>query len=771
MSSNVLRNIITTTLALLVSSLIQPVLAQEALEEVVVTATKRSVSIQEVPVSIIAVDGKSLEQDAITDLAQLSRTIPNLIIGDAVLTTAVSIRGMGSQPERGFEQSVGMFIDDIYMPRSRQYRSPLMDVDRVEVLRGPQAVLFGLNSTAGAVSIITNRTRPGGELLFDIMGQYEAEHGGEKITAVLGGSPTDTLGLRLAVQSTRMDGYIHNDFNGKDVGGSDETVVRFSGVWEPTDRMGFDLKVESGEFDMDGNLGEQWGPDSLNQLLLLGLPGGDDGQLNWRHDIDAAFMPIVASAFGGRTSPGLSQKYENLSLTANFDIGEHTLTAILGSSEMDYDMYTDADLSALAIMDIGVIEEFEQDSFELRLTSPGGRRFDYILGFYMHDNEVSNHQPAVLDPTFSFAPGSYGFDQVYTNGSYTTASDLTSVFATGTFHFNDAWRLTAGVRSTDEDKNYARASQCLPVRGGVIEFAPSQDDQDIIDANSVDFFCANLDGFTDKRSANNVMPEVAIEIDFNDDIMWYAKYSESAKSGGWVASTIVALNLIAYDDEESDSIEVGMRSFLADGKIALNFAIFSTQFHDLQVNSFDPVTAAAGVRNAARATSEGIEFDTKWLINDSITMQLAYAYLDAAYDDFADAPCAISEVLAGTPAPCDATGKILPLAPEHSLNVGIDVNHALSSGRRFLAGLSVSYSGDYYTDAALEPALIQSSFTTVGARIGFEASDAKWNVSLVGTNLTDEAVLNNSFPFFNNMGFIQPPRRVWLQASWRFMRD
>jgi outer membrane receptor protein involved in Fe transport len=436
---------------------------------------------------------------------------------------------------------------------------------------------------------------------------------------------------------------------------------------------------------------------------------------------------------------------------------------------MEYDMYTDIDASALALFDMGVNEEFEQDSLEVRWTSPGGNRFDYILGFYMHDNEVRNNQPTVWDPTSTFAPGAYGFDQVYTNGSYVMGSDLWSLFVTGTFHISDSWRLTAGVRYTDEEKDYQRESTCLPVRGGVVDFNPSEVDQAIIDANAGAFFCANLDGFSDDRSSYNWMPEVAVEWDLNDEIMWYGKYSESAKSGGWVASTIVAENLINYDDEESNSWELGMRSYLAGGGVALNFALYRTQFDDLQVNSFDQISFAAGVRNAASAISQGIEIDGSWLINDWLTMRAAYAYLDATYDIFEDSPCPISEILAGTPAPCDASGKRLPLAPEHSLSLGFDVNHQLSSGLRFLAGLNLAYTDDYDTDAGLEPALIQSSFTTVGARIGLEEANAKWNVSLVGTNLTDEAILNFSFPVFNNIGFIQPPRMIWLQLTWRFM--
>ena len=168
------------------------------LEEVIITATKRVESIQEIPMSIQAVTGESIQERGITSLDQLSATMPSFQVGDSLLTTSISMRGMGSQPERGFEQSVGMFIDGIYMPRSRQYRAPFMDAARVEILRGPQAVLFGLNSTAGAVNIITNSTMPGDEFSSDVTVGYETEYEGVTVQGYVGGSVGDTVGLRLA---------------------------------------------------------------------------------------------------------------------------------------------------------------------------------------------------------------------------------------------------------------------------------------------------------------------------------------------------------------------------------------------------------------------------------------------------------------------------------------------------------------------------------------------------------------------------------------------
>jgi outer membrane receptor protein involved in Fe transport len=171
------------------------------LEEVVVTATKRAESVMDIPMSVQAISGERLEAMAITELGDLATTIPNFSIGDGVTTNLITMRGMGSGEDRSFEQSVSMFVDGIYMPRSRQTRTPFFDADRVEILRGPQAVLFGLNSTAGAISIHSKVNNPGDEFEARLTGEYETEYEGGKVTGVIGGSPLDSLGLRLAVES------------------------------------------------------------------------------------------------------------------------------------------------------------------------------------------------------------------------------------------------------------------------------------------------------------------------------------------------------------------------------------------------------------------------------------------------------------------------------------------------------------------------------------------------------------------------------------------
>ena len=173
--------------------------AQAQLEEVLVTATKRAENPQDIPLSIDVVSGETMKNMGITDFVELQSSIPSLNVAYGVTTEVIAIRGLGSGQERSFEQSVGMFIDNFYMPRSRQYQSPFFDVARVEVARGPQSAIHGLNSTAGAISVVTNKTMPGDPFVFDVMADYEMEYGGGGIEAVIGGSPTDSVGLRLSL--------------------------------------------------------------------------------------------------------------------------------------------------------------------------------------------------------------------------------------------------------------------------------------------------------------------------------------------------------------------------------------------------------------------------------------------------------------------------------------------------------------------------------------------------------------------------------------------
>jgi iron complex outermembrane receptor protein len=427
----------------------------------------------------------------------------------------------------------------------------------------------------------------------------------------------------------------------------------------------------------------------------------------------------------------------------------------------------DIDAGPLPIIDGGINETFRQTSLELRWASPAGAKFDYILGFYGHDSDLLNHQPNVFDPTLSTDPGAFGFDQVFTTGSFENGSRLWSLFATATWKISDQFRLSGGARYVDENKDYWRSATCVPIRDGVIDFDPGPEDQALFETYSAEFFCGTLDGFSDNRDSTSFLPEVVITWDRGQDTMWYAKYSQSAKSGGFAGALIVAPEAIEYDEEESLGFELGRRSRIAGGRAEFNFALFRTDFDNLQVNAFDPVTGVGVITNAADARTQGIELDGGWLVKRYLTLRAALAYLDAKYVSFPNAPCPISSTLAGAEPPCDASGKSLPRAPEFSGSQSADLDYRIAPGVRFLAGLNLGYTDEYLVDSALESALKQDAYVSVGAHVGFESPNGHWTLALAGTNLTNEPILNDALPFLGNAGYIQSPRRIWLRLGYR----
>jgi outer membrane receptor protein involved in Fe transport len=370
------------------------------------------------------------------------------------------MRGIGSGEDRSFEQSVSMFVDGIYMPRSRQTRTPFFDADRVEILRGPQAVLFGLNSTAGAISIHSAVNNPGDSFEASITGEYETENEGASGTLIVGGSPLDNLGLRLAIKSGDSgDGYIDNNFLG-DQGDSESTVARLSVVWEPTDDLRATAKYNYADYEVNGQTAEP-----VNRFAKAVDNG--DGQLNWKNSGIGELLPLLSAVSGNTMSkPGADQEAENFSLNVDYMLGEHTLTGLFGYSDYDYNLATDLDSVSFAGLGIPGVsldavsyEEYEQTSFELRLTSPGGETLDYVVGAYYQDSTLEAEQPAVtlLPPDATGQPvdllerGNNFFDQDAT---------LWSAFASLTWNITERMRAIGGVRYSDDDKDWDRKGTC-----------------------------------------------------------------------------------------------------------------------------------------------------------------------------------------------------------------------------------------------------------------------------------------------------------------------
>ncbi|WNC73630.1 TonB-dependent receptor [Thalassotalea psychrophila] len=738
------------------------------LEHITVTSTKRTQSIKDIPMSIHAISGDDLKNESISGLADLSGSVPNLIITETLGTTNVNIRGMGTGNDASFEQSTSLFIDGIYMPRSRQYRAPFMDVERVEVLRGTQAVLFGLNSTAGAISVVSKTSAPEDDFEASLSVDHEFEYGETTTGLTIGSGVTDTLGLRLAVQNVTSDGMGVNTYTGKDINEKDETVVRLTSVWQPTDDLTITAKVDQAEFDITGNLHRTF---------------TEKGDYTYDVDFDASTLPLLTPNELSKLKhqgdePGIDHESTNVAIDISYDLNDYTLSAIFGYSEFDNVQQLDLDGSSswiigpllglpadpgTASIDNLVSEDYEQTSFELRLASPVSDSFNYIVGLYYQDSTLDRRSANIVNTHYLypvFTGGAVNASHEWTEINLDQNTEAMSAFANATWSFTDDMRLTFGARYITEDKDQLREAQNMIKMGDVWVPVPG-----------LLLFTATFDGLEQDRTSDNIMPEAMFQWDANDDTMFYAKAGTSAKSGGFAASLqIVDPDVLEYDDEEAFGLEAGVKGSFSENMGDYTIALFRTEYDDLQVNTYDEAGQST-IQNAATSISQGLEAEVRFMMNDYIMVGGSFAYLSAEYDEFTTGPCNEQETIAsgGTCTSSDKSGETMPYAPELSAKVYADIVYPMFDSLDFTAGVSLQYSDEFYTEGSLDEMGLQESFHKINARIGVKSTDDVWDVQLIGKNLNDEMTLG-SYQFFagQRIATYANPMTVNLQATYRF---
>ncbi|WNC66965.1 TonB-dependent receptor [Thalassotalea nanhaiensis] len=771
-------NKITTALsvALLGSTIAVPTFAAEdeqlkGLEVIQVTATKRITTAQETPLSLEAINGDDIAKKGLANLEDLTTSMPNINIGSGLGVQTVSMRGMGSGNERSFEQSVGMFIDGVYMPRSRQYRAPFFDAERVEIIRGPQAVLYGLNATAGTITVNSASTQPGDEGFLNLSAGYEVEYAGYNVGAVTGGSLGDDVGARLAVRYTdNGDGFYYNEYENaltgqeaQDEGDGDETIVRGTLVWDASDNLKITTKVDYADAETLGETGE-----TINHPLM---PLGIDGEMDWTRNASSTL-----SSWWNDKGPGMYHELLNASIKADYSMGDHLVTATFGHSTSDFDLITNTATLPGDFLSVSIYEEFTQNSAEFRLTSPETGNFSYIAGLYVAASELENVTVSALGPAIlGDGPTGTGLS---IGGSFLNTLDTTTIspFVSGTYNISDDFRITAGVRYSSEEKEVGRENlECFMKAsdgaGGFMELTPNL--TDVYESMGLAAICGTLAGLEDDKTSTNLMPEVIAQYDISNDTNSYAKLSVSKKSGGYGFSTSIgSAEALDFDDETAKSIELGIKTRFMDGRGQANLAIYHTIYEDLQQNSFtfnDDGTVDTAIVNAGESLSQGFEADVKFLLTENLTIGASVAYLSSEYEEFELGTCYVGQ----TPtipdtAICDKTGENTPFAPEFSGNIFADLYQPITDELVLTAGVNVSFSDEYYTESTLDPMGVQESYERVDARIGLMNSDETWSISVVGKNLTDEAINNFTQPIVGYVVVPGAPRTVTVQGTYNF---
>lgn len=768
--------------------------AQEnMLEEVTVTAQKRAQSLQDVPLSVSAIAGDKLEKSAITDLADLTSYVPNFSKSDTSVGQYLVIRGISSGINQGFEQSVVQFVDDVALGRSNLARMPFMDLERVEVLRGPQNVLFGKNAIGGAISMVT--AKPTEEFMARGLLEYTPEWDGTAITGVVSGPLTDSVRARLAVRAAREDGYFENNLTGNEEPNREEGAVRGIIDWDITDRFSASLKLERSNIDFRGRNDEMYftytNPVPSSPFYGLTYPqiamavgaltgqdvGSDDGKQDYRRNTNLA-----------ETS---DNEVNNATLRLDWDLDWATLTSVTGYVDYTVDERTDTDAAGIDAFTNKKDQSFDQFSQEIRFTSPGGEFIDWIGGAYFQTWDLE-HQSLFLvdDQNLWSALGILGaatgdpslaalgaLTNLQNSRNYDGDSDLWAVFAQGTFNLSDRFRLTVGARYSDEKKSAHRVMDVINSQTGQFDLTQAAIANAVFGADfktlgEVTGGLYPIHDLRGERSESSFTPSAILEFDATDDTMFYVSAKKGFKSGGFDGEGNAAGNF-EFEDENVKAYEGGMKTRFAGGIAELNAALFYTDYQDLQVSQFDG-TLGFVVGNAAAATSQGVELDGRWAITDKWTLLGSVGYLDFTFDDYQGAACPAMDALITGEELCDFTGKPNIFTPEWSASVSLDYLTPITGSMNFHGVLDTNYVDEQFVDVTLNPDVKQDSFTKLNARIALEAD--WWSVALVGTNLTDEDITTfiTDTPLSNTLGapaytaYMDRPRTFTLQVGFYY---
>jgi len=707
----------------------------QVLEEVVVTAQKRTEDIQDVPISIVAVNSDKLEKAGITSAKELGKIVPNLDIqrSSQASATAIVMRGIGSAGNNAIDPSVAPFIDGVYIPRAGAILSSFLDVASVEVLRGPQGTLFGRNATTGALLINTNKPE------FDeFYGEVAAEYG-DYDTYLLRGIAnvpvSDTVAMRFALQGDGHDGYFHNDLDGKDYGDREVIVGRASLRWQPSDSLEWVLRSDYAEMGGDGSLpaevSSHQGPEDLVNIL-----GNVFGPLS--PDITDPFDGDVSQVVVG----DLDDTQWGISSDLNWDLeSDYRIRWIGAYREWDNEQL-DGDVVFTGLDTLNRVGFYDSESMsqEVQLISPEnslfGESMDFVAGLYyfQEDYELGenlNYGPQYCPvlvgslvgpgavPLCSSLPQMNASEQLFTQDAESFA-----VFLETNWELTDDLELKVGARYTTDDKE-GEYLQVLNNPFTSVLRAPEEGDHDFDD-----------DQFTYR---------LVLSWFFSDDAMAFANYSTGYKSGGINSNgSAVPLNENRiFDSENVKNAELGVKSTVWDGRMQLNATLYWMELDDFQDRAFQD--ASFIVTNAGTLEHKGLEAEMKAALTDNLSADFAMAYLDSEFTDFEGAtPLAGCSVLPppGTPQcpnPQDNTGKRAPYAPEWEFSLGLAWDDEFANGMPWNASLRWQFVDERFAGSTeLSDQTISDSYNILDARVSLSSADASWTVYAWGSNLTDE---------------------------------
>lgn len=744
--------------------LITPVPSQaQALEEIVVTAQKREQSLQDTPIAITAFSADDLKQLAINDIGDLSTFAPNVMISPAPTNTGkaiIAIRGsVTGNPAITWEPTVGFYLDGVYVGKFSGNVMSIAELERVEVLRGPQGTLYGKNTIGGAINFIT--AKPSGEFggsLSAGTGNFDyRELSGSLDTAAL---PLGDFGELMAKISGGMEkrdplydnvpatqGPVSHPLFGTDIQPNppghdghnrlDKISGRLDVLWDVSDRLELRYSLNYAEADNTPGKAQLTAIDPDDLTFGFPLPGGlekylaAEGNNLRRISSDAPEMEKFDS-----TSHAFFASYELGQVGA---LGDVVARYIFNTRELDFEQTLDNDGTPFSLFhSLGQDETYEQLSHEIQFTG-ATQRTDWVLGLYYFDEEADVLDPlapfnAVYEPLLGAA--------ILLNNEYGFSAEQLAVYGQLEWRppiLQDRLSTTLGLRWTREDK-----------------------DSYIIHPD--DFSATGDDKWT------NVAPTLIVGYDVTENVNAYAKYSKGWKAGGFNGESNDPVAFTeGYDPQEVDAIELGIKSRWLDGALQFNAAAFYNDETDLQLSVFTSGAGASSeVRNVGEATKQGFELEVAFQPLANLLITANYGYLDVKYDEFMEFDPAVGAVIDRSDV------KDISYAPENTLNLAVDYTFLSAPWGELRGYLNYSYVDDFvpYTNPAQNATSMIDGRGLLNGRLTLAEvplSGTTLELALWGKNLTNEDYRLNTIPFGTwTASYFGDPRTYGIQANIQF---
>ncbi|SEH20387.1 iron complex outermembrane recepter protein [Sphingopyxis sp. YR583] len=714
--------------------------------EIIVTAQKREQNLQNVPISMEVVSGAKLAEFNTSDIKAVMNYTPNVFVQSTAGNDVIYIRGFGSPPANfAFDQSVSLYVDGIYAGRNRQAQAPFFDLARVEVLRGPQGALFGKNTAAGAVSVVS--AGPTKEFEGAITGLYNFDHKGTDFSGYLSGPITDTLGARFAYKIVNQDGYIYNRATDHDDPEIKSQLLRLTLKWEPSANFDYTAKVEYGNREVIGGI-----------TVSSPLTSGQDPQTS---------RYLERSALGDE---GNDNKSVMISGVGNLALGDFTLTSVTGYSWFKSKIVNGFDQtipnSGGAFTSNSVYnafpERFDQISQEIRILSPTGKTFEFIVGAYYDKSNYTLEQyqgfniPSLNIPGVIVGPYFGRIDSVFNQ-----EAESWSVFGQGTFNITEAFRAIGSLRYSHTKKDGDFAARLVYGSNGV---------------NGQPFALRPISSAAGKISEGNVDPSITLQYDIAPRIMVYGTWGRGSKSGGFVSNTLGTTNAtFTFEPEQSENFEAGIKSTLFDGKVVANVSAYHTKFKDLQVSVYQPATSSYLTGNAAAATSKGIEGSLSIYPIENFDISASAAYSDIKYDDYPGAACLASQV-GCTPATNNLAGYPVAYASKWTGSVTAHARFDMSEDLKLdITGVAAGRSKYFNSDNQSPIFGVQDGYVKLDLRVQLADRDNSWHLALVGKNLTNQKTIGSAFnlpapitPVPRAILYLEPTRNISVEAGIKF---